>query len=294
MSHEALVGKIFNYRPKKGRAWVMLPNEISDDSAVLKPLFDDPDWWLQEKKDGKRCLVQIADQNIQLISRQGKPLRCPDRVLRHALEGTGFPATLDGELVGPDANGAYCYWVFDCLSLEGVDLAAKPLRERVAIVDAATKRVSSTRVRTLPWFRAPAEKSKEAARLFDGGREGYVLKHQGTPYVLGRPPRGGPWIKFKFVSECTVRSGGPIGETPVSYSFQMQVLHEGEWVLCGHCAVPWNAGYDVHRQFAEGTLWEVRYLYATSDHILYQPRIKSPRDDVDEAAVSRSQFRYRG
>ena len=268
----------------------MLPSEVTDDLDVIRPLLSRSGWLLQEKMDGKRALVTASPGSAAAISRQDKPLSLSDAQLSAALSSVPASVVLDGELLGP--SGDRTLWVFDILHHDGADLCGLPLVDRLARAEAVVAAIGSPRVRFVSVSVSAVDKIARAGALHDSGREGFVLKASQSRYRPGRPRRGGPWVKFKFVSECTVRSGGIQGKGR-SFSFLMTVRAGGQWVPCGRCTIPWNGGHD-RADFAEGVLWEVRYLYATPAHVLYQPRIKMKRDDVALDGVTRAQFRYRG
>lgn len=290
---------------------VELPGVDSLDQLIQQ--LTHPMWVLQEKLDGKRVLLVLhEDREPEFLHREGGPTHVPDVGLRAALASLREDTILDGELVRDPATGLYVLHVFDVLRLRGEDTTTRVLggfEGRMALLWTDVSRLAHEagcrgQLVTAPFH--PCERGvglthndtsvavMKAHEMFRTGKEGFVLKRLDRPYVAGRCDWRDPaWIKFKFVSDATVRSRGPAPDG--AWAFLMEVLEDGEWVPCGRCTVPWNAGYVMGRDFAPGTLWEVRYLYATKDHVLYQPRIAPAgrRDDLTDDAAVRAQFRYR-
>ena len=80
---------------------------------------------------------------------------------------------------------------FDCLYVDGQDLLERPLRERMAVLDATVGDLAVPRVRSAHHAEAQAFFDDAIAR----GHEGVVLKDLAAPYEAGR--RGAAWVKVK-------------------------------------------------------------------------------------------------
>ena len=87
---------------------------------------------------------------------------------------------------------------YDLLESEGVDLRARPLRERRAALDALLQRAASPLITLSP--AVSATDWTEAAQLREGARErgveGLMLKRLDSAYQVGR--RRGDWWKWKI------------------------------------------------------------------------------------------------
>src|ERR1044071_5672223 len=69
------------------------------DETDLPRLIDDPGWWMQEKMDGKRLLIQKHEESIAGINRLGFTVAIPDTIHRSAkIFAQSF--IIDGEAVG--------------------------------------------------------------------------------------------------------------------------------------------------------------------------------------------------
>jgi bifunctional non-homologous end joining protein LigD len=125
-------------------AEVAIPRPPPFTPARLRPLrtpFDDPKVLFELKYDGFRAVVHLYPGGCELVSRSGKVYRCFPKLVR-TLAFLNRSAVLDGEIVVLDDDGrpdlralqqrrgdpVLC--VFDCLSLDGLDLRTLPLAER--------------------------------------------------------------------------------------------------------------------------------------------------------------------
>ena len=151
--------------------------------------FSDDGWYFERKLDGVRALSVRDGWRPQLWSRNHKRLddAHPEIVeLLAATGGTHFVA--DGEIVREDDT--LCYYLFDLLSVGGIDLTGRPLRERKSIL-----RTSFTFCGALR-YSEHREREGEAFYRYacDHGWEGLIAKRADSPYRGGR---SADWLKFK-------------------------------------------------------------------------------------------------
>ena len=186
-----------------------------DYEPQLTALTDTPpsgDEWLHEiKYDGYRIGCLIEDGRIRLLTRNGQNYTAALPEVVAAAKTLGLrDALLDGEVVvlrpdgrasftllqqalsGASSRATLVYVLFDLLRLDGMSLAALPLEERKARLQAVLAKSTSSRLRFAehvvgngPTFYAEAERM---------GLEGIVSKRRNAPYSAGR--RGG-WLKIK-------------------------------------------------------------------------------------------------
>ena len=184
-------------------------------------------WVYEPKLDGVRVLVYASDGNIQLFSRNRKPLdgAYPELVdaLSFAVRGD---AVLDGEVVAVDpktgqssfsrlqrrmqlrdearARGSGVpveLYLFDCMFYEGIDLTNLPLVDRKAVL------------RDVVWYDdpirfTPFRTTGSAAMFRDAcakGAEGIIAKRAESPYVSVRST---DWLKVKCVHQQELVVGG--------------------------------------------------------------------------------------
>jgi bifunctional non-homologous end joining protein LigD len=196
-----------------------LPEQVEPQLACAATAPPDGDDWLHEiKLDGYRILARVERGRVTLRTRRGNDWtdRLPELVTALA----ALPAEaafLDGELVSVDARGAsdfqrlqdalgraptaraLCYYAFDLLYLDGVDLRGAGLAARKAVLSELLGHLPPALARTLRLSdhmigQGPAVFA-QAARM---GLEGIVCKQRDAPYRSGR---GRAWLKVK----CSLR-----------------------------------------------------------------------------------------
>jgi bifunctional non-homologous end joining protein LigD len=198
---------------------------------MLATLADAPprggEWIYEPKLDGVRVLVYASGGNIQLFSRNRKPLdgAYPELVdtLSFAVRGD---AVLDGEVVAVDpATGQSSFsrlqrrmqlrdearargsgvpvelYLFDCMFYEGIDLTNLPLVDRKAVL------------RDVVWYDDPIRftpfRTTGSAAMFREacakGAEGIIAKRAEGRYVSAR---SADWLKIKCVHQQEFVVGG--------------------------------------------------------------------------------------
>lgn len=172
------------YPPKPMRAW---PN--SDFHARL---VSDPDWIVEPKYDGDRCLVVYSTAGIQLWSRHGKLLKHSWlNNLRQELASLALPAgtILDGELCAePKPNQDL--FVFDIPSVPGTLLSRRKVLSEIFYEG------EFNYIYLSPWL------DKEAALndAVSSNWEGLVWKNINSQYQWHRQPQNTEitdWVKMK-------------------------------------------------------------------------------------------------
>jgi len=188
---------------------------------------------------------------------------------------------LDGESIGDD------YHVFDLLELNGENVRSLPYRQRFSrLVDLLL--LSDTQgkhIRLVATAFKTQQKTELWERLRRENREGIVFKRLDAPYVPGKPNRGGPQLKFKFVATVSV----VVAKINTQRSVEVSLLQGRNLVSCGNVAIPPN-----HQVPPVGAVVEIRYLYAYRDSLaLYQPVYLGVRDDVDPGECLVSQLKFK-
>jgi len=80
-----------------------------------------------------------------------------------------------------------------------------------------------------------------------------VFKRLDAPYVPGKPNRGGPQLKFKFVATLSA----VVARVNARRSVELSLFQGRSLVSCGNVTIPAN-----HEVPPAGAIVEVRYLYA--------------------------------
>ena len=250
------------------------------EEAEIKTLCKDDEYCAQEKFDGRHMLIRKWGDHVAGINKKGFFVGLPETVANEVRTMSGS-FILDGESVGDD------YHVFDLLELNGEDLRPLPYRKRLSklagmLLFARPEYVYLKLVKNTfkEW-----QKTKLWERLRQENREGVVFKRLYMPYIPGKPNRGGPQLKFKFVATVSA----VVAKINVQRSVEVSLFQGRSLVSCGNVTIPAN-----HEIPPVGTVVEVRYLYAYRDSLcLYQPVYLGPRDDVDPGECLVSQLKYK-
>lgn len=129
------------------------------------------------------------------------------------------------------------------------------------------------------------QKAELWQRLRQENREGIVFKRLDAPYTSGRPNRGGPQLKFKFVATLSAI----VAKLNFQRSVEISLLKGRNLVSCGNVTIPAN-----HKVPQVGSIVEVRYLYAfRQSSVLFQPVYLGPRSDVDASECLASQLKFK-
>ena len=241
-------------------------------------LIADPAYWMQEKWDGRRLLIQKHEGKITGINRLGLAVALPEPLHRDAA-ACDLDFTLDGEAMG---DTLCC---FDMLQIGGEDLRGLRYTDRyVRMMNllASFQRSSITMVET--HFTA-GQKREAFNRLKFDNAEGVVFKQIDAPYMAGRPASGGPQLKYKFCETASF----VVGKVNAKRSVTL-MLHVGKnLTAAGNVTIPPN-----HEIPAPGQIVECRYLYALrASGCIYQPVYLGTRDDIPEQECTVSQLKFK-
>jgi DNA ligase D-like protein (predicted ligase) len=184
-------------------------------------------WLFEPKLDGVRAQVHVHDSQVQLFSRNQKPLNAAYPELVDALStAVRGDAVLDGEIVAIDPKRKISsfallqqrmqlrdsaralrsgvpveLYLFDCLFYEGIDLTGMPLIDRKAVL------------RDVVWFDGPIKftpfRTTGSAQMFRDacarGAEGIIAKRAESQYLSTRST---DWLKIKCINEQEFVIGG--------------------------------------------------------------------------------------
>jgi DNA ligase D-like protein (predicted ligase) len=184
-----------------------------------------PDWLLERKFDGERCVAHKDGGEVRLESRTAKDLTRTYPEVREAVASQqGRELLLDGEVVAFDDKQtsfsrlqqrlgvtnpsqelvtAYpvVFCVFDLLELDGDDLRGRPLLERRARLAEAIRPSAALQL-SEAWR---DDSQRRFARACRSGWEGLIAKRAEAPYVEGRSR---DWLKLKCIWEQEFVIGG--------------------------------------------------------------------------------------
>lgn len=186
-----------------------LPEFISPMLATLmKEPFDSADWLFEIKWDGFRGLAFVDNGKVILKSRTNNSLNKNFPEIIENLKQIHGQAIFDGELVILDSKGrsnfqlmqnyqrektgTLCYYVFDILLKDGVNLRDRPLIERKEILKKLLQELSLPLVRYSDHILNKGVKFfKEASKI---GLEGIIGKKLLSTY---QSKRSRDWVKIK-------------------------------------------------------------------------------------------------
>ena len=225
-------------------------------------------WYMQEKKDGRRMLIQKSADVVRGINRTGKIVSVSEPIAKavRTLEGDFI---LDGEAVGD------VYWAFDVLEIGAENLRTLGVGKRFDELVTLVASQDRGALRVVPCATTKDAKQNLWTRLKVERAEGAVFKHRYAPYVAGRPASGGHHLKFKFTATATCKV---LGQNEGKRSVALGVLqHPGDGcVEVGNVTIPANAPIP-----PVWSLVEVRYLYAFVNGSLFQPVYLGERHDLE-------------
>lgn len=176
-------------------------------AQLTDTLTTDDDRWHELKFDGYRALVSLGKSGARVFTRNGH-----DWSDRFASLLPGFDeiecedALLDGEIVAGaglsgfgtlqkaiKAGGPFTFYAFDLLTLDGKDIAAKPLNKRREALEKLISKVPPLgHVQLSPVIEGDASESFDA--ICGAGGEGLISKRISAPYRSGR---SSVWQKIK-------------------------------------------------------------------------------------------------
>ena len=242
-----------------------LLNEIETNEVPRYVTSDD--WWLQEKHNGERAMIEVRAHHATGINRSGLRKPLPTAIAKAAAQLDD--CILDGEKVGDE------FWAFDCLEHKGMDLRPLPLSERDAILKLKIGMGflrGSPAIHLVKSFTTTQQKCAAVEQLTRDNAEGFVLKRHDARYTPDRPGRYGTWLKYKYWASASCIVIGPNGDKS---SARIMVLKDGKPVEVGAVTIHGNKVFP-----KKGEIIEVRYLYCGPGGRLVQPTYEAKRDDV--------------
>jgi bifunctional non-homologous end joining protein LigD len=257
-----LANRQFEYTPQ-------LLNFI-DEHAMLESLCH-PDWFMQEKMDGVRQIVECRAGVVTAGNRNGLTVAVSLAIVQ-AVFALGHDCVLDGEAIGD------VYWPFDLLSFDGRDITERSATYRLHLLTATLKAKPSEALRRVRSAFTEQEKRALLETIKTEHGEGIVFKNANARYAPGRPASGGDALKHKFTASATC---SVVSHNRGKRSVLVAVYNDNDnasalrpLIEIGNVAIPPNS--DVPPQ---GSLIEIEYLYAFPGGALFQPVYRGLRAD---------------
>lgn len=253
----------------------------------LMRFLGDSEWGAQEKLNGKRIMIRSTKGTVVGANRRGLECSIPQAVAG-ALRP--YDAVLDGEMVGSR------YHAFDLLEDQAEDLRPEDYAVRHSRLVQRFGPSVFPEVQIVPLALRQPEKRALFESLKAKNAEGIVFKRLGgIGYTAGKVENLGRAhavkVKFYASAECIV-VGWNSGRQSISLGAYDD---QGALVPIGNVTVP--AKYARH--IVEQGVVQVRYLYATPGHQLYQPTLDPSsgsvvRKDKAPSECLLSQLKFEG
>lgn len=245
------------------------------DEAVVSRIVSDDAWVMQEKIDGRRMMLRKTGGTVEAINKLGLIVGVSATIAAAAAALPG-DVVIDGEVIGDRLMA------FDILHRDGDDLTAQAYSYRyAALLDLLPTEGAITAV---PCWTDATDKAAQLAALKARNAEGVVFKRADASYTVGRPASGGDQLKYKFIDTLSAVVTTVNAKRSVAVS-----LHDGsDWTPMGNVTIP--ANHDIP---AEGSVVEVRYLYAIRGGSLYQPVYLGVRDDITPEECVTAQLKFK-
>ena len=266
---------------KRARVGVkaQLAEAIDDESGLVKFLAND-DIVAQQKLDGERVLVHVNAEELLVTNREGQK-KSLDVSQFAGLTYLPHGTIVDGELLGGQ------YWMFDVLAFAGEDVKQRGYLERYEILDGEVEPALTGDMRVLPVAIGKMAKQKLHDNLRAANAEGLIFKEREAPYTPGA--RGAAMRKFKFLKSADVVILENAGNAYLMAVYDGKKLFEIGKVFAGTTNAS-RKSLDAALARGERPVCEVRYLYATDGHQLFQPVFVNARDDKAAKECLRTQL----
>ena len=247
------------------------------DEKQAERLLSNPDYWMQEKMDGRRLILKKEGDDIAGINRLGFIISIPDMIKRSAANYRG-DFIIDGEAIGETLHA------FDLLAICGEDMKKLRFAVRYLRLRDLLNAFSHPNIKIVNTHYGD-HKSIWFSQFKLQEKEGVVFKHIDAPYFPGRLNAEGSQFKHKFYEAASFIVAKVNDRRSVSL-----ILFEGDKVkLAGNVTIPPN-----HDIPSPGTVVECRYLYAFKESgSIYQPVYLGLREDIRAAECTTTQLKYK-
>nr|WP_019201290.1 ATP-dependent DNA ligase [Tsukamurella sp. 1534] len=194
----------------------MLPTESPIDR------LSGADWVFEGKWDGYRIVATVRGGSVSLRTRSGRVVTGEFPAFESlARDLDGMEVVLDGEAVvldrhgvpsfhlmagGDTRAGAVRLYLFDVLSLNGVDLTRRPWSVRREVLEGLAPLLDADDTIEVPPLVDAATGAEAAALSAELGWEGIVAKRRDSQYLPGQRVRA--WLKHKNWRDLQVVIGG--------------------------------------------------------------------------------------
>jgi ATP-dependent DNA ligase len=244
---------------------------VEIDVNSLEDKVTNPDWVIEQKLDGVRAMALVSNGQVEWITGRGgrQPLKSTAVKKDEAtaiLSGLRGEWAFDGEFIRDT------YHIFDMV------VASNPLAPDYD-VDPSTRRkrlqfiyyrvLKSPSVQLIPQAQSEMDKRALVEACRANNTEGVMLKKTDSVYNCGGFCSGILKAKFTKTVDAVVIERNTGGKE----NARLGVYDNGVLTYIGNVTMIGKGEANI------GDVLEVKYLYATDDNILYQPRVMKRRTD---------------
>jgi bifunctional non-homologous end joining protein LigD len=275
---EGAEGTPYQHTENQSQVSGLMPQLLNAvDEAEAARLTSNPNWAMQEKKDGKRLLLRKANGTIEGINKKGLLVGVSETVIKTARDLQG-DFVIDGESIGD------YLLAFDLLFLNGRDLRGESYNRRYSALLTLLAGGLPKHIKVVSCWVDPNDKLSWLTTFKEQKAEGVVFKLMTASYTAGRPNSGGSQLKHKFVATLSA----VVAKLNHQRSVGLRLLNHEGWQAVGNVTIPPN-----HPVPQVGAVVEVRYLYAFPDGSLFQPVYLGERSDVSQEECVVSQLKFK-
>jgi bifunctional non-homologous end joining protein LigD len=270
-------GAPYHHTEKKSTG--ILPQLLNPIEEVqVERLIVDPNYWMQEKWDGRRLMLRKQDDLITGINKLGLAVGVAES-LRQEATNCPLDMLLDGE--GIDDG----LWVFDVLLVGDDEIGGSRYGERYLRLMNLLASFQHRHIHLVETYYTEKQKREAFCSLRSANAEGVVFKQIDAPYVAGRPASGGTQLKLQFRATASFI----VGKVNAKRSVSLQLFDGKTLVGAGNVTIPPN-----HEIPKPGQFVECRYLYAHKQSgSIYQPVYLGVRDDIEAAECTTAQLKFK-
>jgi bifunctional non-homologous end joining protein LigD len=271
MPEEASIANLaFALIPMYIGGMVIIPELLQDaDDQIVARLLRDDNWVFQPKENGHRRIVtKELNRTITDTNRKGEPGQGLDAYVVQTLRTFPMPHfRLDVEYISTQK----VIWVFDALSVmltdAPEDLTIDPYRKRLQQAYAYFDNLAPY-VRVVPTAWTPQQKYDLVKKLDAERAEGFVMKDLRARYRQGQRVN----YRYKFTKTADVVVMGP---SPEGHNSVRIGVYNDRGILQEVSGVSLNG----KPQPQIGSVIQVKYLFASRNYKLNQPRMECLRPD---------------
>ena len=268
-----------SYQHSEKKSTGILPQLLNPiEEAQVERLIADPNYWMQEKWDGRRLLLRKQDDLITGINKLGLVVGVAESLHKEAMN-CSLDFTLDGE--GIDDG----LWVFDVLLVGDDEIGGCRYGERYLRLMNLLASFQHRHIHLVETYYTEKQKREAFSSLRSANAEGVVFKHIDAPYIAGRPTSGGTQLKFQFRATASFI----VAKVNAKRSVSLELFDGKTLVGAGNVTIPPN-----HEVPKPGQFVECRYLYAQrASGSIYQPVYLGRRDDIEASECTVTQLKFK-